>query len=233
MNELQRQAYLKALGMTPWVAVAPLPGAASTPELDWPEASNESQALSVPSTANVVDVPVTPVPKEVPTVLPTDASIVTPGAAEPVPKAGAATIPATRITLQAHQVGEVWLLAEQDDPSAPDLSRDALQLLHNMQAIFPGERKGVRKFLWPLSDIGMDDAALQKTFLSFARGLSGRLLLCVSAESCNKLLGVERYQLLEQPVPMLAISSLTEMLAEPVRHKRESWQAMLVTGFHG
>ncbi|MGB1922677.1 MAG: hypothetical protein ACPHM2_05580 [Alcanivorax sp.] len=41
MNEAQRQHYLKALGLTPWVARAPLPGAASSPLLDWDEENDQ------------------------------------------------------------------------------------------------------------------------------------------------------------------------------------------------
>src|SRR5690606_10393007 len=39
VNELQRQAWLDAFGLTPWVATQPLPGAAPSALLDWPEAS--------------------------------------------------------------------------------------------------------------------------------------------------------------------------------------------------
>ena len=44
MNEAQRQHYLKALGLTPWVARAPLPGAASSPLLDWDDEEEQPAA---------------------------------------------------------------------------------------------------------------------------------------------------------------------------------------------
>ena len=48
MNEGQRQHYLKALGLTPWVARAPLPGAASSPLLDW---EDEEEQPAAPASA--------------------------------------------------------------------------------------------------------------------------------------------------------------------------------------
>jgi len=53
MNEAQRQSYLKAMGLTPWVARVALPGAAPSPALDWPE---EEQANAPASAGPVVDV---------------------------------------------------------------------------------------------------------------------------------------------------------------------------------
>lgn len=47
MNEAQRQHYLKALGLTPWVARSPLPGAASSPLLDWDEEDDQPDRKSV------------------------------------------------------------------------------------------------------------------------------------------------------------------------------------------
>jgi len=240
MNEPQRQAYLKALGLTPWVAAEPLPGAAPTPALDWPEIDNSAAAVTAPAN----EAP--PAASEASAAIPDTAraavdNLSTPAAETkanasqaPAPEPAREKVaPATRITVQAHQVGDIWVLAEQEDAGAPDLGREALQLLQNLLAVFPGERRGARRFLWPLSDVTQGDDALQKTFLSFARGLGGRILLCAGEDSCRKLLGSERYQLLQAPVPVLPVSALTEMLADPVDHKRASWQAMLAAGFHG
>ena len=52
MNEAQRQSYLKAMGLTPWVARVALPGAAPSPALDWPE---EEQANAPASAGPAVD----------------------------------------------------------------------------------------------------------------------------------------------------------------------------------
>ncbi len=237
MNELQRQASLKALGLTPWVATEPMPGAAPTPVLDWPEQA-ESAALKhtpvaatpvsaapeqqIPAVARAATAALEQTPVEMPS-----------AHTEPVAETRSDAVAATPMTLQAHQVGDLWVLVEQEDPSAPDLGRDAQQLLQNLLAVFAGQRRGVRKFVWPLSDVTLDDSALRKTFHSFARGLGGRLLLCISDDTCQKLLAQPRYQIIAEPVPMLVVSALSEMLAEPATHKRASWQAMLAAGLHG
>lgn len=229
MNELQRQAYIKALGVTPWVAAAPLPGAAETPLLEWPEVATPAVQLAPE--------PQAPAQAAAPMSLPTEQARQAPApqaapTAEPQTKKKVA--PSTQLTLQAHQIGEVWVIAEQEDPSAPDLSREALQLLQNLLAIFPGQRKSVRKFLWPLSDVAMDDAALSKTFQSFTRGLGGKILLCVSEQSCKACLNAPRFALHSEDnsAVILPVSALQEMLQDPVEQKRRTWQAMLATGFY-
>ena len=239
MNELQRQAYLQALGLTPWVAAQPLPGAAESPLLEWPPQMDAPAPATAPTQPSVADVSSGAAP-------PPAAAAVTPSLealkSAPAPAAAPASqtttakaAPAadvTRITLQAHQVGDLWLLAEQEDPGAPDFGRDALQLLNNMLAVYRGQRRGARKFLWPLSDVVQDDDALRKTFQSFARGLGGRILLCVSDASCKALLDAPRYQLRNGDPVILPVSSLAEMLQQPLEHKRQSWQAMVAAHFH-
>ena len=125
-----------------------------------------------------------------------------------------------------------WLVVEQEDPGAPDLGRDAVQLLNNILAVLPGERRGTRRFIWPLPGVAGDDSALSKTFVSFARGLGGRLLLCASENTLKKLLPTPRYTLFSEGVDILPVSALQEMLREPVPHKRDTWQAMVEYRFN-
>ncbi len=44
MNEAQRQSYLRALGLTPWVARTTLPGAAPSEPLDWAAETDAGEA---------------------------------------------------------------------------------------------------------------------------------------------------------------------------------------------
>lgn len=235
MNELQRLAWLKAMDLTPWVARQPLPGAAPSPELVWPEQAAARVEPVTPADAGGEQAPATPAPQVSPS-----RSVETSRSAEPAPRPP--TRPAVagglRVTLQAHQAGEVWVLAEQSDPGAPDLGRDALRLLHNLLKIFPGGGSQ-RRFVWPLSGLAADDAAAGPTFLSFVQALGNadqgaRVLLCAREETVRALAGAARFE----PVAagnavLLPVASLDEMLADPVVHKRPSWQAMVRAGFNG
>ena len=268
MNELQRQAWLDAFGLTPWVATQPLPGAAPSALLDWPEASApalSSQghvATQDPTHADGIasmphaspaadarsDLPRSNVPHShgahhnAPREHAADNvaganfvaadSAAAQDAAATQPARARATSQATPITLQAHHIGNSWLVVEQEDPDAPDLGRDAVQLLNNILAVLPGERRGTRRFIWPLPGVAGDDSALSKTFVSFARGLGGRLLLCVSEDTLKKLLPTPRYSLFSEGVDILPVSALQDMLREPVPHKRDTWQAMVEYRFN-
>jgi hypothetical protein len=244
VNELQRQSYLKTLGLTPWVARVPLPGAAPTPWAEWPELV-EPVTADVAATDVVTSLPTNNVTESEPSTavaaaitppLATPASPLTPAPSNgerDQTSAAVRSVPAAmRMTLQAHQVGSMWLLAEQEDAQAPDLGREAQQLMNNMLAIFPGERRGPRRFIWPISDIAMDDEALRKTFQSFTRALGGRILLCAKQTSVEKMLGQPRYQPCGDKPVILPVSALSEMLENPAEHKRLTWQAMLAADFH-
>lgn len=260
VNELQRQSYLKTLGLTPWVARAPLPGAAPTPWAEWPEVAEPEPipaVIAAQASAPVDAATNLPANDVTDSALPQSAAqqssgnIAAAAAAETNPTIKPAT-PATqnsgqrdqtsaavrsvpaemRVTLQAHQVGSMWLLAEQDDAQAPDLGREAQQLMNNMLAIFPGERRGTRRFIWPISDIAMDDDALKQTFQSFTRALGGRILLCARQASVEKMLGQPRYKPCGDKPVILPVSALSEMLENPAEHKPLTWQAMLAADFH-
>lgn len=253
MNELQRQSYLKTLGLTPWVARVPLPGAAPTPWAEWPEAdSGETSttgfadvATALPASGvtdsafpesvalQVGDSATSQTTAETNSVIkPSMAAAQSSGERDQTSSAVRSVPAEMRLTLQAHQVGSMWLLAEQEDAQAPDLGREAQQLMNNMLAIFPGERRGTRRFIWPISDIAMDDDALKKTFQSFTRALGGRILLCAKQASVEKMLGQPRYQPCGDKPVILPVSALSEMLENPAEHKRLTWQAMLAVDFH-
>lgn len=238
MNEVQRQAWLNAFGLTPWVATQPLPGAAPSALLDWPEANTAAPAPSRGQVAQPDEEPAghpsAPQARRdaVGDSAPASTIAATPASAPAASERARSASQATPITLQAHQVGNCWLVVEQEDPGAPDLGRDAVQLLNNILAVLPGERRGTRKFIWPLPGVAGDDSALGKTFVSFARGLGGRLLLCVSEDTRKKLLPTPRYTLFSEGVDILPVSALQEMLREPVPHKRDTWQAMVEYRFN-
>lgn len=263
VNEVQRQAWLNAFGLTPWVATQSLPGAAASTLLDWPERDGEALrshghvatqdpthaagVASIPHASPAADarrdVPRSNVPHNnaqrehaADNVASANFVAADSAAAKDAPPTqparARATSQATPITLQAHQIGNSWLVVEQEDPGAPDLGRDAVQLLNNILTVLPGERRGTRKFIWPLPGVAGDDSALSRTFVSFARGLGGRLLLCVSEDTLKKLLPTPRYTLFSEGVDILPVSALQEMLREPVPHKRDTWQAMVEYRFN-
>lgn len=235
MNELQRQAWLKAMDLTPWVARRALPGAAPSPELAWPEQAPARVEPAAQADVAAESSPDTPAPRTSPL-----RHSETSRPAEPAPRqpASATTAGGLRVTVQAYQAGKVWVLAEQSDPGAPDLGRDALRLLHNLLKVFPGGGSQ-RRFVWPLSGLAADDAAAGPTFLSFVQALGSveegaRVLLCAREETVRALAGAGRFD----PLPagnavLLPVASLEEMLADPVVHKRQSWQAMVRAGFNG
>ena len=67
------------------------------------------------------------------------------------------------------------------------------------------------------------------------RSLAGqRVLMCLDDNLAGALFEQPRYQPFQLgDLPALVVSSLEEMLAEPVRHKRDSWRAMVTEGFDG
>lgn len=247
MNEAQRQHYLKALGLTPWVARAPLPGAAASPLLDWedeeeqpavpasPAPAQEAPAPAQPHTAAPVaseapaqDAPPSPLPKAV-----TEAP-------EPAPPAPAVTRgKGLTFTLEAHLGGDTWLLCAQEDSQAPGLGRFEAPLMANLLALFQARPQRPRRFFCPLTDQPMPAEEATQALSAFLAGLceqagGERVLLCLPEALCDALFQQPRYQpFVLGGRPALVISSLTEMLAEPVKHKKASWHAMQAHGFHG
>lgn len=230
MNELQRQAYLGAMGFTPWVACAMLPGAAPTPILAPVE-------LPAPPVAAVPENPAAvPAPGAERPPLPTVAAIpATPpvAAREPARPAGNT---GPRFTLQAFATPNVWLVLEQEQADAPGFGREAQQLINSLLRIWQVGPGQPRRFLCPPGGepLPADQAAqaLGAFLNGLARGSAQRVLLCVSADTAALVLP-ERFRVQRGECgEWLAVSSLTEMLTQPAEHKRRTWQAMVGAGFH-
>lgn len=237
MNELRRQAWLKQMGFTPWVALRPLPHAAVAPRLAWPEpvavADGEPAvaAAVVPSPASSATragVPRREADRAVPSSGVTDAA--------PAPTPAAGDEPGLRCTFQACQAGAIWVVAAQGEADLPDFTPPEQQLFRALVQALRARPGRVRRFEWPLAPAAGDAAEAPLWFqgcLEMIAGPGGRVLLCAPEALVTTLLGVDRYR--EQAVAgarLLAVSSLTEMLQDPVEHKRRSWQAMVRAGFH-
>src|SRR5690606_2191442 len=203
MNELQRQAYLGAMGFTPWVARAAVPGAAPTPVL-------------APVAAPVPVVPELPAAARAPAPAP----VVERAAPEPSPPREPAPRAATgpRFTLQAFATPNVWLVLEQEQADAPGFGREAQQLVNNLLRLWQVGPGQPRRFPWPPDGQPQpaDQAALALgAFLNgLARGGAQRLLLCVP-EATATLILPERFRVQRhERGEWLAVSSLTEMLSD-------------------
>lgn len=255
MNEAQRQSYLTAMGLTPWVAHTPLPGAAASPWLDWEEEQDVPVAApaaeagaaaalaspqSEPETAPLVAGEPAPSLKEtLQTPQPPKAS---PKAAEPVPEMPVATPVKGKglvFTLEAHLGTSTWLLCAQEDAQAPGLGRFEAPLMASLLALFQGRPGRPRRFFCPLTDQPMQSQEAAQALSAFIAGLcdqtGGERVLLALPESLNQaLFDQSRYQPFEiGGHSALVISSLSEMLADPATHKKASWQAMQANGFDG
>ena len=247
MNEAQRQHYLKALGLTPWVARAPLPGAASSPLLDWEDEEEQQVAPATSAPAQETPAPaqpqtVAPVVSEVPVqdTPPSSPPKATTGTPEPAPSAPAvARGKGLTFTLEAHLGGDIWLLCAQEDNQAPGLGRFEAPLMANLLALFQARPQRPRRFFCPLTEQPMPAEEASQALSAFIAGLceqagGEQVLLCLPEALCNALFDLPRYQPFELGGRRaLVISSLAEMLADPAQHKKASWHAMQSHGFHG
>ncbi|WP_101675886.1 hypothetical protein [Alloalcanivorax mobilis] len=245
MNEARRQWYLKAMGLTPWVARAPLPGAAPSELLDWRiESENDEGMAGEPATVAEATPVASPQRPASPPPAVTKQAAPPPVEAEPqrAPEAAVVTgeAPALAFTLEAHLAGDTWVMFEQEDAQAPGLGRYGAPLAASLLAVFGVTPQRPRRFYCPLTadqPMSADEAAqaLQAFVDGLARQAGGaRVMLCLAEQHVLALFGAERYQpftLGERPA--LAISTLAEMLAEPATHKARSWRAMVEGGFAG
>lgn len=219
MDETRRQACIRVLGLTPWVARSPLPGAAASPRLERPPP---------PSMRRAPEPSAEPVPETMP-------------AAGPEPEPAAASAVSARVearfTLHAFATPSVLLMAQQAEPDAPEPGRDEQRLLASLLRYFHASGVRPRTFAWPLP--GADDQAEQArasleaftSRLGNDHGLS-RVLWLLEEERVRLLLGRSRHEAFEwQGLSNLAVATLAEMLAEPGRYKAASWQSMVRHGF--
>lgn len=248
MDELHRQAYLRAMGFTPWVAGAALPGAAPSPRLAAPAppepaemAASAMRAMSAAASPENAPVPAGAAADAGRLSLPSLEKALEGGQA-PAPQAPAPRPPTAsvaqgpRFTLQAFATPNVWVVLEQEQADAPGFGREAQQLAANLLRVWhvgPGQP---RRFLCPPDGRPMaaDQAALALGAFLGGLGRSGtqRILLCAS-EATAALILPARFRAVPQGHGLwLAVSSLAEMLAEPAEHKRRTWRAMVEAGFH-
>ncbi len=225
VNEPQRQSWLRAMGLTPWVARHRLPGAAPTPELEWPaepepdhpaEQIQEQLERQPPPSAGNGEVASSPAPQ---------------------PAASAASADkGVRFALNAFQAGELWLVFQLSAADAPGPGREEARLLAALLRIWGAQPGQPRRLVCPLTPSQpMDRGQAGEVLNAFLGELGGRrLLLCVEESLAELVARLERYRPCESDGRrMLAVSSPAEMLAAPFEHKRRSWQAMVRAGFHG
>lgn len=239
MKEAQRQQYLKVLGLTPWVARIPLPGAAPSPVLEWALETGEVATAVVEATP-LVALPQTlaRAPGASPSGSEQDRTA-PPAQPAPVEVARVPADTALVFTLEAHLAGDTWLVFQQEDAQAPGLGRYTSALASSLLALFGARPVRPRRFYCPLAGQAMNSEqahqALQAFFSGLARSSGGhRLLLCLEAGLARTLFDSEPYQPLQVgELPALVISSLKDMLEDPPRHKGASWRAMREQGFDG
>ncbi|MAD72065.1 MAG: hypothetical protein CL538_16505 [Alcanivorax sp.] len=252
MNEAQRQSYLRALGLTPWVARTTLPGAAPSEPLDWAAETDAGESLAA---APVEATPVRTAPgvgdaeqpaREAAAV---DTTAEAPASRAPAPRDSVAETPARAtapestagltFTLEAHLAGDTWVVFQQEDPQAPELGRYTGALAASLLTVFGAAPERPRRFYCPLTKQPMSAGEAAQALTAFFAGLSRRhggrrALLCVDETLARSVLGGERFETVKLgEMPALAVDSLQEMLDRPALAKKRSWQAMVAHGFAG
>lgn len=245
-RELQRQKMLRDMGFATWVAQAPLPGAMASPVLG---AKPGAPAPKAPAAT----APATPAATgESPQAL---LAQVRAGLSGERPSANTATadVPAAaktpastttprtpmRFTLQVLPMSFGYVMVQQKDPSAPGFSRNEQRLLQGFTALWGGYQGMARTFACPLGRQPMyaDDA--KEALGGYLAALSetaqapNHQVLVLAEPEVAELMANQRYT--AQPLgdgQLLVVSSLAEMLAAPVPHKRDSWNAILTAQFY-
>lgn len=247
-QELKRQQLLGELGFAAWVAQTPLPGAISSQVLGEkpskapaaPKAPPRAQAPQPQAAApqSTTESPFAQVMKELGGASKAKRTpqpqIIEP---EPIAEAAPEKPKGTPyvFTLHAFAMPFGYLLVEQQDPKAPEFSREEQGLLKNFSALWGGIHQRAKVFQCPVGGQPMYQADAKEFLQGFMSGLEETItapnnkVLILASETIAELLVETRYQLSDQ---RLAVSSLAEMLADPLVHKRQSWQAMLQAEFY-
>lgn len=256
MNEAQRQSYLRALGLTPWVARTTLPGAAPTEPLDWAAETDAGESPAAPveatpvRTAPGVGDAEQPAREAAPAdTAAVDTAVEAPASRAPAARDSVAETPARApapadaagltFTLEAHLAGDTWVVFQQEDPQAPELGRYTGALAASLLAVFGAAPERPRRFYCPLTKQPMTAGEAAQALTAFFAGLSRqhggrRALLCVDETLARSVLGGERFETVKLgEMPALAVDSLQEMLDRPALAKKRSWQAMVAHGFAG
>jgi hypothetical protein len=223
MEELLRLDYLKAMGITQYVARMPLPGARPSPviHMETPAPSQPSRVSGLLD-ENATDSKKSPAPLPQTPVLPTS-STGTSSTAVPV---------VFQCQIAIWTVADLLILAD-----APRLDNNQMTLLRNiLQAIGRTDAlSDARQFSWPLPQRkdknvvaarehfqGLLDGGLLQTvglrqILCFGDSI-GALLSSNDTES-----NLQQYQ----DWPVTTVCALHEMLAQPLR-KADTWRALQV-----
>lgn len=220
MRETRRQACLRALGLTPWVARSPLPGAAVSARLE-----PVSEPESAPAPVRESEAP---------------AAAVAPDAApasEPTAPPKSAPDTGLRFTLHALATPALLLMVQQSDPSAPEPGRGEQALLAALLRYFNAPDAQPRTFAWPLPGADNEAEQARASLEAFAGRLCSdarlpRVLWLLEPELAQTLLGQPRFQPFRwRDLECLTVSNPQEMLEDPVARKRATWQAMVRHGF--
>lgn len=239
-QELKRQHLLGELGLAAWVAQTQLPGAISSQVLG-EKPGKTPKAPQVPK-APAASAPATS-PGESPLAavrqgLGTTKKTPPPPVKQAVVAAPAPEVPKSQpqqFTLHAYAMSFGYLLVEQQDPKAPGFDRQEQNLLKNLAALWGGLAPQSIVFQCPPSAQPIFKPEAKELLGGFVGGLEdsaqtpNNSTLIVASESLATLLVEQRYRAQGQ---RLAISSLAEMLADPLKHKSTSWQAMLQAAFY-
>ena len=223
MQELRRQAYLKALGVTPWVARGRLPGAPESVLLERP---------ATPAPEPLPERPEMPVPEA-----PREPVVARSNQPEPAPQPATPAESAVRFTLHAFAASGVLLVMQQADADAPEPGRAEQRMLAGLLRYFNVRDRRPRTFAWPLPGVSAPADHAHASLEAFLRRLcqdSGcdRVLWLLDEALTARLLRGERFRPLDRAgLPGLPVASLAEMIEQPEVFKRQSWQAMVRHGF--
>lgn len=253
-QELSRQAWLRAFGLSPWTAHTRLPGAAHLPLVEFLPVTEETTPAtgSRPASDHATQPAAQPTqaaanPHARPTAPDNSTSdgnasaprpAVSPKPTQPLapalPLLAARGAAATHINLPnpvLRLAADTLLVTAQQDAGAPEMTAAEQRLLQSLMQLFG---QPTRDFPFPCP---LDATEAQEALTAFVGGLTRqgckRVLFCLDSDACQHLAGdLERYKAFTfAGLPALAISSIGDMLATPVEHKRRSWQAMQTAGF--
>ncbi|HLR17669.1 MAG TPA: hypothetical protein VK099_07330 [Alcanivoracaceae bacterium] len=252
-RELQRQKMLREMGFAAWVAQTPLPGAMTSPVLgEKPSAAPPSAAAPSPMAATATEQqPASPQGSPQELLAQVRAGLGSGRRREPAAPAAAAVeqTPAAqtppvqrspmRFTLQVLPMSFGYLMVQQKDPSAPSFNREEQRLLQGFAALWGGYHGMPRTFACPLGRQPMYENDAKEALTGYLSALSEtwqapqNKVLVLAQPRVAELMVAQRY--MAQPLhdgQLLVVSSLVEMLHEPIVHKKASWQAIMEAGYY-
>lgn len=235
--EQNRQTWIAAFGLTPWVAKVQL-AAAPSPLIELPqpkfteaEAKDNLKADHQPSPVNNPKLPDASA----------TATAVAPKSSSSVKQRQQPAINTEGSTVQSNQATQpkpaicltdnTLIVVEQGDRLAPGLSREEQQLFHSLQHLYGSNTKHFSAIC------PVDPNQAQISFDTFVSALTSQgcqqVLLCLSDSACQHMLGkMIKYQRFTLGgINALVVASLEEMRQAPLQHKKKSWQAMREANF--